>query len=81
MQEKRPTHRAGHGNLPEWKLLLVSLTLLVSNGAGSLAGRLAGCLAVTAAALSSALLEACLVDGGDVLHVVQPPLWCLLLSL
>ena len=80
MQEKRPTHRAGHGNLPEWKLLLVSLTLLVCNGAGSLASRLAGSLAVAAAALSSALLQVCLVDGHDVLHVYLPPFSLLELS-
>jgi hypothetical protein len=54
-------------------LLVVSLTLLICNGAGSLARRLAGSLAVAAAALLSALLQVSLVDGHDVLHVYLPP--------
>ena len=49
------------------------LTLLISNGAGSLASGLAGSLALAAAALSSALLKIRSVDGLDVFHDITPP--------
>ena len=73
MQEKRPTQPVC-GATRNQDLLVVSLTLLVCNRAGSLASRLAGCLAVAATALCSALLQISLVDRHNVLHMYLPPI-------